>query len=175
MKKVMLSIRDFFARLFGKKQSNSSPKNESSSQPTVRSIREAQNRNHSPSPTTKPQNEAPHFIDEPINIIKEEMPDYCEISKNVEPIMTITEVGKKTIETPNIPIRLNFKQAWMLEFVRNNSSNVIWVGPSKVGKQWGLQVKKKKGYNSGHSRRVLLDLVEMGLLVKNQDGRYRSK
>lgn len=166
MKRVIQSIKQFFASFFSKK----------AEQPKAKIVVLQGQKSHLSSysangvkPKTSDSEEENH-----LNSVEETIE---EVRKNPTPVDELESFKASTNEPikTNVPIKLNFKQAWMLNYVTSQTKDGNFIGPSKVGREWGLQIKLKKGYNSGHSRKVLLDLVSMGMLVKNSEGQYRCK
>jgi hypothetical protein len=74
-------------------------------------------------------------------------------------------------------MELTKKQKWMLNYVREHSNYADkvteYVSPTQVGNAYG--VFKGKYYHSSIASPTLLELTQMGLLIRNDKGHYKFK
>jgi hypothetical protein len=66
---------------------------------------------------------------------------------------------------------LTEKETYVLNYLRERP--LLFISPTEVGYNFGVDVKNKQHYNSGHARACLIKLVKRGLLVSNKDGQYK--
>ena len=66
---------------------------------------------------------------------------------------------------------LTEKETYVLNYLRERPS--LFISPTEVGYNFGVDVKNMHHYNSGHARACLIRLVKRGLLVSNKDGQYK--
>ena len=67
--------------------------------------------------------------------------------------------------------RFSDKEKWMYLYLMKNANR--YISPTEVGRTYGKEVLGKTNYNSGHSRAVLLEFVELKLADKNKDNHYQ--
>ena len=68
---------------------------------------------------------------------------------------------------------VTLKEAFMLNYLRERSHR--WVSPTEAGRSYGVLVRGRVDYNSGHARHCMLRLVKMNLVNKNENGHYKIK
>jgi hypothetical protein len=67
--------------------------------------------------------------------------------------------------------KMSDKEKWMFRYLMKNGTRFI--SPTEVGRTYGKEVLGKDHYNSGHSRAVLMEFVDLKLATKNEENHYK--
>ena len=81
------------------------------------------------------------------------------------------ERQEKSEKRKSEDILLSEKEKWVYEYLKNNGDR--YISPTEVGRNYGINVRNRRDYNSGHSRAVLLKLVSFKLATTNSESHYK--